>query len=227
MMIVRNEANRYLQEVLTDLSTYVDRIVILDDASTDDTPGICKSFEKVILHRNHESLFFEDESRLRSRLWQYTVETRPGWVLAIDADEIFEKRMQSESKSLINQDEFDVVEFRLFDFWGGRTHYRVDGKWDPWVKGVRMLFRYHPNRAYSWPEQRFHCGRVPVEVRNDIWVYQSDLRVKHFGWARDEDIRRKYDRYKQVHQDSHLESVLADPEDIELEKWIPGKVLPF
>ena len=58
MMVVRNEANRYLKIVLDQVSTFVDCIVILDDASTDATPEVCASYRKVILHRNKEPLFF-------------------------------------------------------------------------------------------------------------------------------------------------------------------------
>lgn len=227
MMPVRNEADRYLEEVLSDLSTYVDAIVVLDDASTDHTPEICKSYSKVVYHALEASLFFGHESELRARLWEHTIALQPQWVLAIDADEVFEERMRYEIHALIHHDEFDAVEFRLFDFWGGKTHYRVDGAWDPWTKRVRMLFRHRPERAYTWPEQRFHCPRIPFEVRGSIQVYQSDLRVMHFGWARPEDIARKYQQYKAFDDSPHLKSVLDEPEKIRLEPWILGKVLPF
>lgn len=227
MMPVRNEAERYLDEVLADLSTYVDQIVILDDASTDATPDICRSYPKVILHRNETPQFFVDESALRAQLWEYTVAAQPDWVLAIDADEIFEERMQHEIAGLIDQNEFDAVEFRLFDFWGCRTHYRIDGGWNPWPKRVRMLFRYQPGKSYTWPQQRLHCGRIPLEARQEVRVYQSDLRVKHLGWANPDDIQRKYRRYREYYDDPHLQSVLVSTESIQLERWIEGKVLPF
>ena len=43
MMAVRNEAGRFLRPVLDRLGTLVDGIVILDDASTDDTPALCRA----------------------------------------------------------------------------------------------------------------------------------------------------------------------------------------
>ncbi|HHV63026.1 MAG TPA: glycosyltransferase [Firmicutes bacterium] len=48
MMVVRNEADRFLVPVLDDLTQWVDEIVILDDASTDSTPDICRSYAKVV-----------------------------------------------------------------------------------------------------------------------------------------------------------------------------------
>lgn len=227
MMLVRNEADRYLTEVLSELSKFVDEIIILDDGSTDHTPDICLSFPKVRLYRETESLMAKDESAARIKLWDYTVNRDPEWILAIDADEVFEKRMAHEVAGLISQDEFDAVEFRLFDFWGDRQHYRVDGYWDPWVKRVRMLFRYNPRQTYSWPRRKLHCGRIPLEARGPIPVYQSDIRVKHYGWIRTQDIQRKYLRYKEFDDSDHLKSVLDSQDKIQLETWIPEKVLPF
>lgn len=227
MMLVRNEAGRYLEEVLSELAKLVDETVILDDGSTDGTPEICRSFPNVTCYQEPDSLMIKDESLARQTLWDYTIRHDPQWILAIDADEIFERRMTTEVAGLINQTEFDAVEFRLFDFWDDRQHYRIDGGWDPWVKKVRILVRYDPNRIYSWPKQKIHCGRIPLEMRGPLPVYQSDIRIKHYGWIRKQDIDRKYSMYKQYDNSSHLLSVLDPSDKIKLEEWIPEKVLPF
>lgn len=70
MMVVRNEAGRYLRQVLEDLSEWVDEIVILDDASDDDTPSICTGCHKVVrFERNSLPMFINHEGKLRARLW--------------------------------------------------------------------------------------------------------------------------------------------------------------
>ncbi|HBL36074.1 MAG TPA: family 2 glycosyl transferase, partial [Firmicutes bacterium] len=74
MMAVRNEAERYLKPVLDRLSNYVDGIVILDDASTDGTPDLCRAHPKVIrFERLTTPLFAQNEAALRSKLWDLTV----------------------------------------------------------------------------------------------------------------------------------------------------------
>jgi len=234
MMIVRNEANRYLKDVLDHLTAFVDYIIILDDASTDETPEICASYQKVILHRNEESLFYQHEARLRARLWELTAESGPDWILAVDADEIFEDRIQNEIKSLIDQVDFDGVEFRMFDFWKSATHYRVDGFWNPWPRFSLLLARYFPEIEYTWPDLPFHSGRWPVFYRGGNFItFQSDIRVKHYGWARGEEHKEKYLAYKAADPEGkyssreHLESVLAPQNAVKLEDWIEAKTLPF
>jgi glycosyltransferase involved in cell wall biosynthesis len=234
MMIVHNEADRYLKDVLEHLTAFVDQIVILDDASTDDTPEICASYQKVILCRNEESLFFKHEARLRAQLWELMAAAEPDWILTVDADEIFEDRMQNEVKCLINQCDFDGVEFRMFDFWKSTTHYRVDGLWNPWPRFSLLLARYFPEIEYTWPDRSFHSGRWPMFYRGrGIISFQSDIRVKHYGWARGEEHKEKYRAYKAADPEGkyssreHLESVLAPQNTVKLEEWIEIKTPPF
>lgn len=47
IMQVRNEAGRYLEQVLEELSEFVDDIVIVDDGSTDNTAQLCLSLPKL------------------------------------------------------------------------------------------------------------------------------------------------------------------------------------
>lgn len=232
MMLVRNEADRYLTLCLDHLSRYVDEIIILDDASTDATPDICRMYPKVTLHRNDEPLFPVNESVARKKLWDIVACSDPDWVLALDADEVFEDRIIGEIWHIIAQNEYDVVEFRIFDFWKSMTHYRVDGLWNPWNRFSPLLVRYRPEWSFSWPDMQLHCGRIPLEYRlRRVNRLQSDIRLKHFGWADEKDHIKKYMLYSQKDADgrlqakSHLESVLS--KSVKLEKWVDSKPLTF
>ena len=234
MMVVRNEAGRYLRQVLDDLTAWVDDIVILDDASDDSTPDLCRSYDKVIrFERNPSPLFMEHEGRLRARLWNMVESVCPDWILAIDADEMFETRIRDEIRALINQSSYDAVEFRLFDFWGSLEYYRVDGEWNPWSRFVRLLVRYVPGKPCTWPDLPIHCGRWPLEYRGPLLTFHSDIRVKHLGWVRLEDHRTKYEFYRAkeiaLHgaPSKHTESILAPPDEVKLEKWVDSKSLSY
>ncbi|MEW6524357.1 MAG: glycosyltransferase [Bacillota bacterium] len=227
MMPVHNEASRYLGQVLESLEAYVDRIVVLDDASTDETPSLCRSYARVVYHRQPERTFPVDESRLRSRLWELTVALEPRWILAIDADEMFEDRAQHELRFLLDRAEFSAVDFRVFDFWD-EDHVRVDGGWNPWTKEFRMLVAYNPRFDSCWKPGLLHCGRFPRSYYGPVPAYFSDLRLKHLGWMRPEDRLFKHAFYQErLPDDPHAASILAPPEAVRLERWIPAKPLPF
>ncbi len=225
MMQVRNESNRYLREVLNDLSEYVDEIVILDDGSTDDTIAICASYAKVIsLGRSDQSLYGINEMALKLRLFRRTIATKPDWILALDADEIFESRFKHEVRALINQPTIDWYAFRFYHFWHSLTHYRVDKLWAPVQYGPR-LFRYLPREPYKWNDQALHGGSLPQNLVSDFPGTTSDIRIKHYGYAGSkEETLQKYQFY--VERDphsafcprSHYDSML-DESPI-LEPWV-------
>lgn len=195
MMQMRNEANRYLELVLENLSQFVDEIVIVDDASTDNTVQICKSYKKVVRVIELPESRFDREWELRTTLWKSVETTSPDWLLAVDADEVYEDKAKEQIRNLIDQDEFDWVGFRFYDFWGGLTHYRDDEFWNLHHRHTMTLVRYLPGYHYFYPRFDHHCPRLPLSYQV-LPGHLSDLRVKHLGWAGNEEERyQKYLRY--------------------------------
>lgn len=195
MMAVRNEAGRYLRPVLDRLATLVDGIVILDDASTDQTPELCRAHPKVIRFQRLESpLFTQDEAALRNILWAITVELEPAWILALDADELLEEKAKTELPALTDQQEFELITFPVYHFWGDLCHYRSDQLWNPALARTACLFRYRKNQAYHWAPRRLHCGRFPTEAYLSP-RYHSPLRLLHLGYAAQHEREQKYRRY--------------------------------
>lgn len=230
MLPVRNEADRYLSECLEGLSRVASTIVVLDDASTDATPEVCARYPKVVYHRLDEPLFTVDESQLRHRLWTLAAAQEPDWILALDADECFEAGAEAVLPLLCDQQDYDVVSFRLFDLWGSVDRVRVDGAWNPWNRYVPLLARYDPRLDSAWPPVLFHCGRWPKSYRDRITFY-SHLRVRHLGWADAGRHRAKYAFYRERDLavrgqiQPHTTSILED--NPTLERWVEGRVPPF
>ncbi|HLO03266.1 MAG TPA: glycosyltransferase [Symbiobacteriaceae bacterium] len=194
-MVVRNEADRFLRQVLTHAAQYVDEAVILDDGSSDGTAELCAELLQGIPHqiiRLPDSLF-KQEHLLRRLQWELTVATRPDWILNLDADELFEDRMALAIRSLIDQDEADLIGFRLYDMWD-EEHYRADDLWTAHQRSWPFLVRWDPNMADDWRVMDHHCGRWPLAV-DGLRAKGAPLRVKHLGWSRPADRQAKYERY--------------------------------
>lgn len=194
-MIVKNEANNFLQEVLTDAITYVDEVVIIDDASDDNTVEVCEEILKDIPHRiiQNKTSMFATEYKLRMKQWKETLKSKPDWILFLDADDVFEKKMKTSIRHLVANKDVDLYCFRYFDMWD-KTHYRSDEYWQGHLHYRPMLVRYQPKFPYRFRKTKQHCGTLPKNVY--LLPYcNSDIRCKHLGWSRETDRQRKYDRY--------------------------------
>ncbi|MDB6081738.1 MAG: hypothetical protein JWO53_1010 [Chlamydiia bacterium] len=197
-MVVKNEADHYLRKVLEAAKEYITDAVIIDDASTDNTVQVCEEVLKGIplrIVRNKESKF-SNEINLRKQQWEETIKTNPDWILVLDADQMFEAKFKNEVQALISEPSVDAYCFRLYDFWD-QNHYRDDAYWQAHFTYRPFLIRYKPGLTYIWRETPQHCGHFPLNVR-EFSTKNSELRLKHYGWATQEDRLFKYNRYMQL-----------------------------
>lgn len=200
-MVVKNEANNYLKMVLEDAIKYVDEVLIIDDCSSDNTVEICESVLKDFPHKiilNKYSMF-SNEYKLRQKQWKETIKLNPGWMLFLDADEVFEKKMKQCIKYLINNDDVDVYCFPWYDMWNDRQ-YRSDNLWQGHNHYMPVLLRYQPKFHYKFRKTAQPCGRVPknIYMLNNV---NCDIRIKHYGWSKSSDRKRKYERYMNLDGD--------------------------
>lgn len=199
-MLVRDEAERYLDRVLRRAAPMVDSVVVLDDGSTDGTPDLVSALlgQLDVEHRlvRVTGSLFDQEWTLRQSLWQLAIASRPDWVLCLDADELLDGELRRDAlRPWVDQGQFDVVGFPLFDLWDDEEHYRDDGLWTAHRRSWPLLVRRDPNDSDAWARQPQHCGRFPLDVAVRRRVLPADLRVLHLGWLSPEDRRRKAERY--------------------------------
>lgn len=210
-MVGKNEADRYLVDVLEHLRNIVDEIVFTDDGSDDDTYEIAKSYD-CHTYRNDHTLFTENEGELRQVAWHNLENhaTEGDWILAIDCDE---KLFQTQRSvwDLFNEP-YQVLGVKFYHMWN-QTQYRVDKEWKPNISS--RLFKYHDSGVFA--DRRLACGSEPQYVQEYIktgkFLPNTGLVMQHLGYIRDEDKQAKHERYSildggKFHANTHIESIL-------------------
>jgi len=197
-MLVRNEADRYLEKVLQHAAAYIDSAVILDDASEDNTVEVCKkALDGISLTLvSNKKPCFHNEVVLRKQLWELAVNTNPDWILILDADEVFEDRAPGVLRLLARRPGVYYYSFRLYDMWD-EHRYREDAYWNAHKWYRPFMVRYVPGFNYVWKNTPLHCGRFPQNIA-ELKGETSELRIKHLGWMKPEDRLKKYYRYKKL-----------------------------
>lgn len=227
-MVARNEADRYLPEVLEHLSGIVDEIVFSDDASTDNTLNIAKQYGAHTYSSPWDhSMFSENEGQLRQWSWaNLSQHAQDGdWILAIDADEkLYETFPGVTVRDLMMSDAF-IINIKFVHMWSD-THFRVDKLWKP--TNSQRMFRYRRGAVYR--NRRLACGAEPTYVMEMMrfknnYLVDSGLVMQHLGYVKDEDKRMKYDRYMtldkgEFHNIDHLTSIMD--KNPELVEWDMG-----
>lgn len=212
IMLVRNEADRYLRAVLGQMSMICDKLIVLDDCSTDKTPDICEKFGATVLKPFTRPMWTEDELAARMFLWsKATLAADPGdWIICLDADETLDNPTKlpvfiNAVEQVCNEGaEIDAIGFSLFDMWNP-TQYRDDGLWNAHRRCWPMIVKYDPNKDYAWNDMKLHCGRFPANSAS--LVVWSPFKLLHWGWAKQEDRKVKYDRYMEADPEGKLGSL--------------------
>lgn len=222
-LTVRNEADKFIRRMLTHAMKYVSNIVILDDASTDNTIDVC---EEVLIdfphkiYKNHEPMMMNlKESESKKKLWDLTIKENPDWILLLDADELFEDWGTEVLPTIVNDPNFDAYYFKIYHMWEDDYHYRVDGLWAP-VDYRIYLLRYQPNFEYTWSDMGLHCYRHPYNAYEMPGCF-CYVRLRHYGHFTKEIRNAKFKRYRLLDPNSefvpksHYDSILEDNPTLE------------
>lgn len=194
MLRVKNQILT-IKECLNRLVELVDEIVIVDNDSTDGTLDVYKKYPQIVAVKKTKGF---DEGRDKILAHTLAKSRKPDWILWIDADEVFEEALTRKVLDNYMADEsLGSVWFRLYHFWGSKTHYRVDGPWLSYTAAPQRMMWRETGKQY-FRDMKFHNGGIMgVEKRR----VNSSFRLKHFGYVYPQQIQAKQATYGRLKDD--------------------------
>lgn len=222
LTVGRDEADRYLEQVLSWTRAFVDGHLYYDDRSTDASIEIADRCGCFTIQRDEaDPSFMESESAFRQAAWECldTVfsPTPDDWVLSIDADEFLManddvRPALERAIGLAGRAGSRALNVAINEVFGwdedDRPLVRVDGFWGQ-ISGVRLV---------QWPKDltfkpvELGGGSVPRHALEHS-VNTSDVGILHLGYADAQDREAKFARYSQhggTHNPVHIGSILKN-----------------
>jgi glycosyltransferase involved in cell wall biosynthesis len=184
LMRVKNE-DRWLEACLRS-QWFCDRIIVLDDNSTDLTAAICAEF-KVEYHRKSYDAGYE-EGPDREWLAREAIKHNPEWICSMDGDEVLIEDTWDKIQSTLNNPSVPAIDVLNLHLWNNSWTVRVDGNWSEQHRQRFWRFKQGP-LTYA-PD---HCS-IPNEITERPFV-RLGAKMLHYGNVSAVDRRRRYDRY--------------------------------
>jgi glycosyltransferase involved in cell wall biosynthesis len=186
LMRVKNEA-RWIERCVESILPVCERVLVLDDHSTDGTPYLCSSIPGVNVFDSPFSGL--DETRDKN----YLLDKARGeeWVLMIDGDELLDPACLAEVHRA-QQLPVNAFSFRVLYLWDSEHQVRTDGVYGRFRRPSMFRpgnHRFESTRAGG----NFHCGNVPLALQPN--AHPLDASLLHFGYMHKADRLRKYAWY--------------------------------
>lgn len=218
-MLVRNEAapDRFLRDVLFNMGQWCDRILVLDDGSTDETVAVCREAGAIVVQRQSPDPMWGNESAARKELWDLAAENavdHRAWVLFQDADMLLSRN----PRPLMGTEHLNTWCWGLRDLWDA-THYRVDGPWAfgkaarPWMVNPALV---PDGWVAGWSGRGLHAGHLPSNWPAIAQDAPPQYYWDHYSYSTPALRQAKYERYLTYRdhlspfEQQHAESIL-DP----------------
>lgn len=233
-LILRNELGRYLGLCIDSLLGYVDEIRVLDDGSTDGweetlRPGWGNEGVRVIVERHTARVSdepdFHRHAAARNRLLQFTLDGKPDWIVALDADEFVSDGGKLRHFCDKDAGPFSAVSLEIAEVWEVCEEtlcIRQDGGW----KAHPIGCVWRPDRFRSALALKDHghaTGRVPDAIHR-VPSIPTGEQLLHFGWSNIPERAERFKRYDvgdggRFHAAAHISSIMWSNDRVRMEAY--------
>ena len=197
--LVYNEENRFLKEYLENMSQLTNKIVIIDDGSTDNSISICSKYTSEIYLTDR--LMTKDESLLRKTLWDKCCNlcNKNDYILIQDCDEFYTKNSLENFEKAIKTGESlgaDSIAIKKYDMWNENQYRENPPYWQAHFNFLIWCAKYKPNYTYYWNNMKLHCGSLPVNAY--YCAFPTKLQVQHLAYSTPELRQQKVKFYQEL-----------------------------
>jgi glycosyltransferase involved in cell wall biosynthesis len=157
-LLVKDEADKYLERVLRRCLEFSHEVIVLDDGSADDSPNIARNLGCTVYERTQTGMW-GNEAPARAELWDLgSQHAGDGWLLICDADMI----LHGDPRPLTYSTACNAWAWCLYDLWDAESTYRGDGYWQGHLHPRPWMFRPSTLKEPPiWPRRGLHTGHAP------------------------------------------------------------------
>ena len=220
VMCIRNES-RNLPGCIEHLYKYVDKFVVFNDNSTDDSVEILSRYDKVVEviteKQNGKHKWAERHNRevVLRRAFELSDVEKP-YVLCVDPDERFEISFLKNLKKIVNCNFGKAVNIHFRELWDNIKQYRSDGIWGN--KSKTLLFPLDHAMTFNY-ENEYH---IPWHYREITDIVYLDYNLYHLNMVREEDRIKRRNLYNKLDPEKKYQPIgydyLTDTNGIVLKK---------
>lgn len=225
-MRIKNETQWIRRSIESQLGI-CDKVLVLDDHSTDDTRDIVRSFGErcVLIESTFEGV---DEGRDKSYLLKYLIAADPEWVLWIDGDEVLEKHATAVLKREMQSSAVGFFHMQVLYFWDDENKIRVDGVYANLSRPSMFRVRGQDHSKLHFPRgdgkaNLHNGGNCPQGITG--YGVMSEARIKHYGYLTWEERQRKYEFYNRVDPNNEAEDCYRHIVEIPGARHAPGPTM--
>ena len=220
-LVIKDEADRYLERVLRWHSDVCDELFVYDDGSTDDSVAVASQYATVVSAGS--SQFMSHEGACRQAAWDSMAAVmRPSagsdWILCLDADEFTVSKSETKREGLERladgagtANSVDLRIDEIFDVVAGVPMRRLDGFWGG-IHAPRFV-RFLEGGRFTHKEMG--GGSIPAYGTPGLDATGDTLGILHYGYATAADRVAKHGRYSSKtnngHNKAHVASILTAP----------------
>lgn len=179
---------------------FCDFIYVYDQNSTDGSQKIYNKYKNITVIQS-DTNNFENEISCKSVLLDKLLEDHPDtdWIFWMDGDTIIERGANRGSIEGIllqaDQNKIDGLLLGHYNLWRSDVHYRIDNEYH-WLHNNGVLSFWKNNGKLNFPlNSGLHNNQYPNGISRKARI--QGLSLIHRGFATDEQIRNKYNIYKE------------------------------